>query len=188
MRLRVLVARIQLDNPLPAGDGLVEVPGGLGGQGRLVLGRGRCNGVFGGHSNTRGDAHLRSGLENLRDDGEHLFLRCRTLEERNGAPANESDDRRHALDLERLGDRGCLVDINLDQLELARLLARDLLEHGQSGLGLERARRPHDHDDRHGLGRGHDVLEVLLVRGGDERDVQALPRCGSGRLRGSGCA
>ena len=28
MRLRGLVARIQLDHPLPAGDGLVEVPGG----------------------------------------------------------------------------------------------------------------------------------------------------------------
>ena len=72
--------------------------------------------------------------------------------------------------------------------EMVRLLAGDLLKHRQCRLGLERSRRPHDQDDRHGLRGGHDVLEVLLVRGGDQRDVQALPRCGSGGLLGSGCA
>ncbi len=85
-------------------------------------------------------AHLGGGLEHLRDDGKHLFLAGAALEQRNGAPADERDDRGHTLDLECLGDRGSLVDVDLDQLELARLLARDLLEHGQCRLGLERPR------------------------------------------------
>ena len=40
--------------------------------------------------------------------GEHLFLRCRTLEQRNRTPTDEGDDRGHALDLECLGDAGAL--------------------------------------------------------------------------------
>ena len=137
MRLRGLVARIQLNDLLPAGDGLVEVTGVLGGQGRLVLGRGRGDRVFRGHGDACRDAHLRGGLEHLRHDGKHLFLRGSALEQRNGTPADEGDDRGHALDLECLGDRGSMVDVDLDQLERSGVLTGDLLEHGQRRLGLE---------------------------------------------------
>ena len=65
------------------------------------------------------------------------------------------------------------------------VLARDILQHGQRRLRFERARRPHDQDDGNGLRRRHDVLEAGLVGGGDERNVQALPR-GRGALLGSG--
>ena len=185
VRLGVLVARIELDDPLPQGDRLVEASLLLGGQGGLVLGRDRSNRVLGGHGDASRDAHLGGGLENLGDDGDHLVLAGAALEERNRAPADERDDSGHRLDLERLGDLGGLVDIHLDELEGTRVLARDILQHGQRRLRFERARRPHDQDDGNGLRRRHDVLEAGLVGGGDERNVQTLPR-GRGALLGSG--
>ena len=187
VRLRVLVARVQLDDALPQGDRLIEVAGLLRGQRCLMLGGNGRGGILSCNRDARGDAHLRRSLEQLRDDREDLLLGRSTLEERHRATTDESNDRGNGLDLEGLGNGRSLVNVHLNELEGTRMLARDLLKHGQRGLRFERARRPHDHDDRHGLGGGHDVLEVLLIRRGNQRDVQPLPR-GRGRVLGCGRA
>ena len=58
VRLRVLVARVQLDDALPQGDRLVQASLFFGSQRSLVLGGNRRRGVFGGDGDARVNAHL----------------------------------------------------------------------------------------------------------------------------------
>ncbi len=91
------------------------------------------------------------------DELANLCLRLRPHERGNDFPLIEGEDRRNALDFERTGDRRIVVDVDLDQDDLAGGLVDHRLEDRSEGCTRATPRRPEV--DNHG--RRHRPLEDI---------------------------
>ena len=92
----------------------------------------------------------------------HLVLGVGAEEAVDGLAVLQRDDERDALDAERLGDAGVLVDVDLHQHDLAVGLVDDLLDDRPEGAARTAPRRPEVDDDRHLLR----ALDHLGLEGG----------------------
>src|SRR5690606_25516321 len=100
----------------------------------------------------------------------HLALGDGAEEGIDGPAAGESEDRRDRLDAKLAGDRGVLVDVDLDEPDLASLLVNHLLEIGGQLPAGPAPGRP-EIDEYRGFEGGidHVFLEGAVGRLLDER-------------------
>ena len=152
---------------------------------KLRINLGRAGGIAFGERGVGGfqqilgfaaDAVLGQPLE----EGGDLALRQRPHEAVGRLAVDEGDHGRDRLDAHLAGDRGVLVDIHLDELDLALGRFDGLFEDGRELLARAAPRRPEIDQHRLALGFLDDVLDESLRRRVLDRRVRG---CGSSLLQ-----